>query len=89
MIADLAFLSNYIVPIIIGICLCVGFVLKELIASNVINKYIPLVMAILGLIINIWINKTITPDIALGGMVSGLASTGLYEMFKNLIEKKD
>lgn len=89
MIADLAFLSNYIVPIIIGICLCVGFVLKELITSNVINKYIPLVMAILGLIINIWINKTITPDIALGGMVSGLASTGLYEMFKNLIEKKD
>lgn len=86
---DLSFLSNYAVPIIVGICLCVGYVIKNLITTDVINKYIPLIMAVLGIILNIWLNTTFTPEILLGGMVSGLASTGLYEAFKNLISKKD
>jgi hypothetical protein len=39
-------------------------------------------------IINIWINVTLTPEILLGGLVSGLTSTGLYETFKNVINKR-
>lgn len=86
---DLSFLSNYAIPIIVGICLCVGYVIKNLITTDVINKYIPLIMAVLGIILNIWLNMAFTPEILLGGMVSGLASTGLYEAFKNLVSKKD
>jgi len=44
-------------------------------------------MGILGVILNIWMNMTFTPEILLGGLVSGLASTGLYEAFKNFIKK--
>nr|DAG69166.1 MAG TPA: holin [Caudoviricetes sp.]DAX09829.1 MAG TPA: holin [Bacteriophage sp.] len=86
---DLSFLSNYAIPIIVGICLCVGYVIKNLITTDVINKYIPLIMAVLGIVLNIWLNMAFTPEILLGGMVSGLASTGLYEAFKNLISKKN
>lgn len=84
---DLSFLSNYAIPIIVGICLCVGYVIKNLITTDVINKYIPLIMAVLGIVLNIWLNMAFTPEILLGGMISGLASTGLYEAFKNFLKK--
>ena len=86
---DLTFLTNYAVPIIVGICLCVGYVIKNLITTDAINKYIPLIMATLGIVLNVWMNMAFTPEILLGGMISGLASTGLYEAFKNLISKND
>lgn len=44
-------------------------------------------MAVLGIALNTWMNMNFTPEILLGGMVSGLASTGLYETFKNFLKK--
>ena len=44
---DISFLTDYCNVIIVGICLCVGYVIKQSMPS-VDNKYIPLVMAILG-----------------------------------------
>lgn len=84
---DLTFLANFAVPIIVGVCLCIGYVIKNVITTDTINKYIPLIMAVLGVVLNIWINMSFTPEILLGGMFSGLASTGLYEAFKQLIKK--
>lgn len=84
---DLTFLTEFAVPIIVGVCLCVGYVIKNVITTDVINKYIPLIMAVLGVVLNIWINMSFTPEILLGGMFSGLSSTGLYEVFKQLIKK--
>lgn len=85
---DLTFLNQYIVLVVLGICLCVGYVIKTSI-TVIPNKYIPLIMLILGTIINVLINiNHINADIILAGMISGLASTGLYEALKNLIEKK-
>ena len=84
---DLTFLANFAVPIIVGVCLCVGYVIKNVITTDTTNKYIPLIMAVLGVVLNIWINMSFTPEILLGGMFSGLASTGLYEAFKQLIKK--
>lgn len=84
---DLSFLTNFTVPIIVGICLCVGYVLKNIVTTDVVNKYIPLIMAVLGITLNTWMNMNFTPEILLGGLVSGLASTGLYEAFKNFLKK--
>jgi hypothetical protein len=83
---DLTFLTNFAVPIIVGICLCIGYVLKNIVTTDAVNKYIPLIMAVLGVILNSWINTSFTPEILLGGLFSGLASTGLYEAFKQLIK---
>lgn len=85
---DLAFLQSFYVPTIVGICLCVGYVVKNSL-TFIPNKYIPLIMALLGLILNIFINHVSTAEIILGGLFSGLASTGVHQFFKELIKGKD
>jgi len=81
-------ISKYVVVIVLAICLCLGYVIKHSI-SIIPNKYIPLIMAVVGTILNIWISGwTFTPAILLGGLASGLASTGTYEMIKNISEKE-
>ena len=82
---DLSFLTSYAVPVVIGICLCIGYVVKTSL-TFIKNKYIPLIMAIVGVLLSIWINRSIDPNIILSGMFSGLASTGFYEMFRNIIK---
>lgn len=79
------FLIDFAVPVIVGICLCVGYMIKSVFKSKKLNQFIPLIMGVLGVVLNIWINMAFTPNILLGGLFSGLASTGLYEMFRNLI----
>lgn len=83
---DLNFLLDYSVPVIVGICLCLGFVIKQSL-EHIPNKYIPLIMAAVGLFINICINRGVSAEIVLSGMFSGLLSTGLYELFRNMIDK--
>ena len=81
---DITFLNDYVVLVVVGICLCIGYVLKNSF-PKLDNKYIPLIMAILGVVLNVWIAKEITPYILLAGMISGLSSTGLHQAFKNII----
>lgn len=46
-------------------------------------------MAVLGVILNVWINAwAFTPEILLGGLASGLASTGAFELVRNIIPGK-
>jgi hypothetical protein len=42
---------------------------------------------VLGAAFNMWATASFGFDIILSGAASGLASTGVYEAFKNLIEK--
>lgn len=86
---DISSLTQYLSIVVVGICLCVGYIIKNSL-DFIPNKYIPLIMGILGLIINILINLStgISAEVVLGGLFSGLASTGLYEMFRNLISKE-
>ena len=86
---DLNFLSEFINLGILGICLCIGYVIKTSL-DFIPNKYIPLIMLILGTILGIVTNlNDLSINVVLTGMVSGLASTGMYEMFKNLINKSN
>ena len=83
------FLNDYLVLMVIGICLCVGYVLKHVIPSEAVNRFIPLIMAVLGVAVNVWLNKyAFSPEILLGGMASGLASTGMHQLFKQFVEGK-
>ena len=82
------FLNDHLVLVVVGICLCVGYVVKHYIPSEKVNKFIPLMMAVLGVVINTWLNAfAFTPEILLGGLASGLASTGMHQVFKQFIEK--
>ncbi len=83
------FLNDYIVLLVMGICLCIGYVIKNIIPGDKVNKFIPLIMGVLGVVLNAWMNAwAFTPEILLGGLASGLASTGAYELFRNFIEAR-
>lgn len=86
---DLTFVTEYISPVALVICLAVGFVVKNAIPSDEINRWIPVIVAVLGVIICAWAEWAISPQIVATGLISGLASTGLYEAFNNFINKKE
>jgi uncharacterized membrane protein len=82
--------NDFIVLIVMMICLCVGYIIKHLIDTEKVNKCIPLIMAVLGVFLNVWLNGwALTPEILLGGMASGLASTGMHQAFKQFINKNN
>lgn len=84
---DLSVFLGSINIVIVGICLCIGYIIKNIYTNDKINKYIPLVMATLGLIMSVCTNlDKITLEVIFTGLFSGLASTGCYEAFKNLIK---
>lgn len=82
-------LFTYVNPLCVGICLCVGYVIKHSV-PQVANKLIPLIMAVLGVAIMMGVNAPFASaqDIVVavyGGMVSGLCSTGLHQAFSKII----
>ena len=81
---DISGLTQYFNIVIVGICLCTGYVVKT--STNIKNKYIPAIACIEGLVLAIAVNyQAISLEVILMGMISGLASTGLYEAFRNFI----
>lgn len=85
---DLTFLNEYLVLVVLGICVCVGYVIKTSV-PKISNNFIPLIMACLGVGLNIWLNGfKFSPEILLGGLFTGLASTGLHQLFTRLLNKE-
>lgn len=83
------FLSRYVVLVVLAICLCLGYIIKHSI-SVIPNKYIPLIMGVVGVLLNLWINGwSFTPEVLLGGLASGLASTGTHELVRNLFPRQN
>ena len=84
---DLSFLLQLVDPITLGICLLTGYVLKEAF-DNFPNKFIPLASLSMGTIIAVIIHLQagINAEVVLGGMISGLAATGMYELLRNLLD---
>ena len=81
------FLNEYIMPVVLGICLVVGYIVKKWI-KDVDNKYIPTIVTILGAFLAIWFNGwVITPEILLSGFITGASSTGMHQLITQFIEK--
>lgn len=78
-------IASYIAPLILIACLCVGYVIKNVITNQKVNRYIPLIVLVLGAILNVWFEGAITLPVIVVGMVSGLASTGFYELIDKTI----
>lgn len=85
---DLGFVADYISPIALVVCLGVGYIVKNVVPSDAVNRWIPCIVAALGVAIVAWSEWGITPQVLATGLISGLASTGLYEAFANLINKE-
>ncbi|MBR6570420.1 MAG: phage holin family protein [Clostridia bacterium] len=82
--ADISWLTTYLDAVVVGICIVIGLLVKHCTPLN--NKYIPLIVALVGLIVSVWMHwqDGVTPHVILGGLFSGLASTGFHQVFKQL-----
>lgn len=78
-------LNNYIIPVIVGLCLIVGYLFKHVTSAD--NKWIPIIVTVLGVGLSVWLSwPQITPEVILSGAASGLASTGMHQLFKQWID---
>ena len=84
---NLEMIVDMYIPIVMVICLCVGFIMKKFLPTD--NKWIPLTLMILGAVLACIYNHGITIDHVAAGMVTGLASVGLHQVFKQIIEPDD
>ena len=81
------FLNEFMMPVVLGICLVIGWIVKKWIA-DIDNKYIPTIVTVLGAVLAVWITGwSVTPEIILSGLITGAASTGLHQLFTQFIEK--
>lgn len=85
---DLSFITSYFVPVVMAGCLATGYVVKKWI-KDVDNKYIPTIVFIEGAILNCIVINNVTVESIVGGVICGLASTGLHQTFTRLIENKE
>ena len=85
---DITFVTEYVSPIVLVVCLAVGYILKNIVPSEKINRFIPLISGVLGVLVSFWANWAVTPETLAQGLISGLVATGLYELFKGLINRE-
>lgn len=84
---ELEFLKERLVPIIIIACLVVGYVIKTTPVLQEAREYIPFIVCILGAILGATVNGMNVEAIVIGA-ASGLASTGLYQVFAKVLNLK-
>lgn len=85
---DITFLTEYTMPVVVGLCLCVGYIIKHWL-KDADNKIIPTVVTVVGIAAAVAINwGNITIDVIVGGALSGLASTGMHQMLKQWIDNR-
>ena len=85
---DISIINDYITPIAVVAALCVGYIVRNAITTDAVNKYIPLIVAAVGIAVTCAVDipaGTFGVSTIVNGMVSGLASTGLYEAFSQLM----
>lgn len=84
-------IQQYLEMSIVLVCLFVGYILKSVVSNKTVHTFIPLIVGILGIVAAIWVDASaglpITLDTFTTGLASGLASTGMYELFHQLITK--
>lgn len=83
---DFSQLSNYFITVVVVACLIVGYIIKTSF-DKVPNKYIPTILAVLGAVLNAIVSGVSVYTIVYGALM-GLASTGLYEAFRQYVEGK-
>ena len=86
--ADIGSLNQYISVGVVIACYIIGWVIKNYFPI-IKSKYIPLIMLICGIIVNISLTifggDKITLITIIAGAISGLSSSGTYELFTNTL----
>jgi cytochrome bd-type quinol oxidase subunit 2 len=84
---DLTFITELYIPMIMVLCLVIGYITKKWI-KDIDNKYIPTLVTIVGAVCAV-ITQGLSFEAVVAGAVTGLASTGLHQMFSRLVESSE
>lgn len=89
---DMSTITQFIDPVTLVVCLCVGYVIKNTKAfENVANDYIPAIELVLGIAL-VAANALLTGDstsvvtLLAKGSMTGIASVGLHQLFTRTIQ---
>ena len=82
----LEIINQYAEVIIMVGCLGIGYIVKHSL-DFIPNKYIPLILAVVGVLLNVWNSQGISVGIVVGGIASGLTAVGVFEGVRNLTPK--
>lgn len=91
---DFGFLQDYYISVVLVACLVVGYCIKHIAwLEKVSNEYIPTILAVLGAALAVlaaYLGKSpVTLETVVYGAFTGLASTGMHQMFSQLINKNE
>lgn len=87
---DLSFITEHYIPVVLIACLVVGYCIKHIKWLDVIsNEYIPTILALLGAALGCVAASHISLENIVYGAVTGLASTGLHQIFSQLINRTE
>ncbi|MCI9596547.1 MAG: hypothetical protein HFE75_04470 [Firmicutes bacterium] len=81
---NLEFIMDMYIPVVMIACLVLGFILKKWYPLD--NKWIPTILVAVGAVLGCVANGGIILDGVVAGAVTGLASTGLHQAFKQLLK---
>ena len=85
---DMSIFNELALPLVVAACLVLGYIIKKWV-KDVDNKYIPTILAAVGVILACLVKRDISVEIVVCGAFSGLVSTGLHQMFKQLVQPAD
>ena len=85
---DMSYFNSLALPMVIAACLILGFILKKWV-EDVDNKYIPTLLAIFGAVLACLVQSTVSVEVLVAGSFSGLASTGLHQAYKQIMNDEE
>lgn len=91
---NLDFLTDYYIPVVLVACMIVGYCIKHIRwLEKVSNQYIPLILAVLGAVLSCvstyMAGNDISLEVVVYGAFTGLASTGLHQVFSRIVTKTE
>ena len=82
---DITQIIEYLDLLIISAGLLIGYLIKHTPKVNTLSPYIPIIVSIVGAVIGV-ATKGLSVEVIIMGATSGLASTGLHQVYKQLLK---
>ena len=85
---DITQILDYLDLLIIAAGLLIGYLIKHTPKLDTLTSYIPLIVSLVGAVIGV-ATKGVSVEVIIMGATSGLASTGLHQVYTQLLKLGD
>lgn len=82
---DITQILDYLDLLIIAAGLLIGYLIKHTPKLDSLTSYIPLIVSLVGAVIGV-ATKGVSVEVIIMGATSGLASTGLHQVYTQLLK---